>query len=410
MLVDRRQIGPATTGFRHVTHVALRLSRLGAGVSNAALQLGVAQQAQGTCVQWACLHDEYLATDVAERAPWLAEAVRSFPALGPRQLALSPAFRRGVAGAIDASDLVHIHGLWSAPCHTAARLARRRGVPYLVAPHGMLDGWALRHRRWRKRLARVLVERPLLERAACVHALVGREHRDIRRFGCRRPVAVVPNGIDLAELDDCVTTDRDLSPWPELVGRRVALFLSRVHSKKGLPILLQAWAALARRHCEWILVIAGPGENGHDRHIRRLIRHWGVERHVLMTGPVHGRRKVALLRRAELLALPSYSEGFSMSVLEALACRLPVLITPACNFPEVETVGAGCVVPPAVPDLREGLSGLLQGRAEELARMGGRGRKLVQRQYSWPRVANRLDAVYQWLLGGGSPPNDVITD
>ena len=393
-----------------VTHVARSLSRIGAGVSTVAWQLGMAQRDQGLRVNWTCLDDKFLAEDIPRREPPLDELVVANAAFGPRQLAWSPTLRQSTRRAIETCDLVHIHGMWSAPCHAAAREASKRGTPYVVSPHGMLDPWALRHRRWRKRLAGLLVERQFVARSSCIHALVESEYRDVRRYGGKGSVAIVPNGIDLAPFDREDHFDGALARWPRLANRRVALFLSRVHPKKGLPVLLEAWAKTVPRRSEWMLVIAGPGENGHEREVQQIVERLGISREVMLTGPVYGDDKVRLLRRADFFVLPSHSEGFSVAVLEALACRLPVLITPRCNFPDVDRASAGLTVSASVPELRGGLEALMDSQSEELVEMGRRGRMLVERKYTWRRVVGQLNAVYRWLVAGGSPPAWVALD
>ena len=117
-----------------------------------------------------------------------------------------------------------------------------------------------------------------------------------------------------------------------------------------------------------------------------------------------------LLKLADFFVLPSHSEGFSMAVLEALACRLPVLITRNCNFPDVERAGAGHVVSACVPELHRGLAAIMDSQSGELAEMGRLGRMLVERKYTWPRVVGQLNSVYRWLVVGGPPPDCVALD
>jgi poly(glycerol-phosphate) alpha-glucosyltransferase len=356
------------------------------------------------------LDDADLDEDLLAQTPTLAKAIHAYSAFGPRQLAISPAFRAGIAPQVAQSDVVHVHGIWSRPCHTVAKLALKYGVPYVVTPHGMLDAWALRHRQWRKRLARLLVERKFLEQASCLQALAPAEYDDIRRFGCARPVAIVPNGINLAEFDRLVPGDVVCDRWPELKQRRVVLFLSRIHPKKGLPILLQAWAGLASRHADWLLVIAGPNENGHQGTLHHMTHGLAITKHVLYTGPIYGEEKLALLQLAELFVLPSHSEGFSMAVLEAMACGVPVVITPHCNFPEVEHRGAGRIVNTGVAGLIKGLRELMDCGPAVRAQIGRRARRLVEQSYTWYRVTRQMDAVYRWMIDGGSPPECVVFD
>jgi glycosyltransferase involved in cell wall biosynthesis len=316
-------------------------------------------------------------------------------------------FRGLLSGVAQDADIVHSHEIWQFINNDAAAVAFRRRLPHVISPHGALDDWALHRSAWKKAVARRLYADRNLRRAACLHALTEREAENIRAFGLKGAIAVVPNGVELGAFDDL--PDRHLAGtfWPDLRDKSLILFLGRIHPKKGLANLVEAWARLQARFADWHLVVAGPDEIGHLHQIRSLAAERRIEARVTFAGPVYGRRKRALLAAADLFCLPSFSEGFSMAVLEAMACRLPVLLSTQCYFDEVERAGAGRTVEPTADALEARMRTLLNLSAEDLRLMGERGRRLVEEAYSWPRVARRMLAVYRWLLGGGERPEEV---
>lgn len=325
----------------------------------------------------------------------------AFPPDGPLALGYSRALQR----ALDAFDpeLVHLHGLFTGASLISERWAARTKRPLVVSPHGMLEPWALAHSAWKKRLFRAAIEDRNLCAAGCLHALCAPEAEHIRALGLRRPIAVVPNGVDLGELDAPAPKLDEVIP--EARGRPVLLFLSRIHPKKGLPLLAEAWSRVERR--DWLLAIAGPDQLGHQAEIQAQVQRLGLAKDVVFTGPLHGERKRAALRGCAGFALPSHSEGFSMAVLEALAARKPVLITHPCNFDEAGRAGAGWVGEPTADSVTAMVDALLATPESEREAMGERGRALVESKYTWPKVGAQFLAVYRWLLGSAPRPDCV---
>ncbi|HWE38092.1 MAG TPA: glycosyltransferase [Isosphaeraceae bacterium] len=311
-------------------------------------------------------------------------------------------------GAVRSAEVVHLHGLWQGHSRRGARAASRARVPYLIAAHGMADPWALRQKRLKKSLYTFLIEGKNLRRASCLHALTRPEVDHFRALAPRTPVCLVPNGVDLAPLEDLPQRSALEAEHPELAGRFLLLFLARLHVKKGLDLLAPALADVARDHPDLHLLLVGT-DDGALAPFREQIRGLGIDRRVTYLGHVAGEGARRAWGAADAFVLPSRSEGFSMAVLEALACRLPTLITTACHFPEVAAEGAGLVVHPTVADITAGLRGLLECSASERASMGDRGRALVASRYTWDRQAERLAAVYRWLAGGGPRPEAVVS-
>jgi poly(glycerol-phosphate) alpha-glucosyltransferase len=324
------------------------------------------------------------------------------------RLARSPELKRLLARDIRNFDVVHNHSLWMLPTSYAARSARRSGVPVVFTVHGFLEPWALAHSRWKKRLAGWAFQDRDLHRADCIHVNSRSELASIRAYGLRNPVAIIPNGINLGHFDDMPPGTAFASQFPELRGKRICLFLSRLHEKKGLGHLVEAWSQVARDFGDWQLVIAGPND-GYEPLLRERIAALGVESSVTITGPLYGPQKFAAYSAAEVFVLPSFSEGFSMAILEALAAGLPVLMTPGCNFPEAQAAGAAVMVQPNAEETAAGLRRLISLAPAGLSAMGQQGRQLVKSSYTWNRVADQLLAVYGWLRDRGNRPDCVVT-
>jgi poly(glycerol-phosphate) alpha-glucosyltransferase len=340
-------------------------------------------------------------------APGRGVAVHASRALGPRRLALAPALGRRLLEAD--LDLLHAHGLWSPQALWTLLWARRTRRPYLVSPHGMLDPWALRRSRARKRMAAALYERRRLEGAACVHVLGGFEREALRSFGVQGPVCEIPGAVDLPAGGPAAAP----APWEASIetGRPVLLYLGRLHPKKGLVSLLPAFAGARSRAPglaePWRVAVAGWDEGGHRSDLSRLARALGLERALAFTGPLTGPDRDAAYAAADAFVLPSLSEGLPLTVLEAWAHRLPVLMTEACHLPCGFSAGAALALSGDARADAAVLASLFSTSAEDRREMGRRGRALVEERFSWEVVGRQYTAVYSWLLGGGPTPGCV---
>ncbi len=296
-------------------------------------------------------------------------------------------------------DLVHDHSLWGMLNHGTATEARRAGIPLVVSPHGTLAPWALRYRRIRKRVAWALYQRRDLAGAALLHATSEQEAADFRRAGLRRPIAVVPNAVDVPPLPE---------RRPPREGPRRVLFLGRLHPVKGLPDLVRAWARL--RPAGWEVVLAGESVGGHHAVLEAAIAAVGLSGVFRFVGAVEGEAKAALFASADLLVLPSHTENFGVVVAEALAHGLPVVTTRGTPWRELVEAQAGWWVAPGPAALAEALAEALALPDAEREAMGRRGRALVEARYTWPAQAAAMEAAYTWALGGGGPPPCIRTE
>ncbi len=343
-----------------------------------------------------------------DRQAWGGLTVNLFDSRGPRAFAYAPAYRSRLEAF--APDLVHCHGIWQYPSVACATWARHTQRPYIVSPRGMLDPWALAHSGIKKRIAAVGFQRRHLQEAACLHALCESEAASMRAYGLVNPIAVVPNGVDLP-----TETHTLPPPWnTDLTkGRRILLFLGRLHPKKGLPHLLEGWSALLQVQPEladqWCLVLAGWDDGGHLAALERQVAELKLHTSVLLPGPLHGNAKQAAFAHADAFVLPSFSEGMPMAVLEAWAAGLPVLMTAACNIPQGTGSGAAIEMPADATGARHGLGCITALSADDRHTMGRRGRELVEQRFTWEVVARQMYETYEWMLGAGGMPACVQT-
>jgi glycosyltransferase involved in cell wall biosynthesis len=305
------------------------------------------------------------------------------------------------------AEVVHMHGLWQGHTRRGARTARTARIPYLITAHGMADPWALRHKYWKKKAYTALVEGKNLRHASCLHALSRPEIGHLRALAPRTPIGFIPNGVDLRPFEGLPERSVLESEFPALAGKFVLLFFGRLHVKKGLDLLAQALGRVKDDFPDLHVLLAG-NDDGALKPFLDQVAADGLSSRVTWVGHVSGERARRVWGAADAFILPSHSEGFSMAILEALASRLPAVITTACHFPELAGASGAIVVEPSAEDVTRGLRVLLERSPAERAELARNGRALVERSYTWDQQARRLAAVYRWLAGGGPPPAEVI--
>lgn len=365
-------------------------SRLAGGLYNSVRRLSQALTKAGHFVDVFALDDEYGEQDAAA---WLPVVPRRLQPVWPHALGYAP----GLSRALTAGDfdVVHQHGIWKATSVGVSAWRRRTGRPVMISPRGMLDPWALENSGGKKRLAGRLYERANILNATALHALSEAEAKAIRAYHPGSRIDLIPNGTDLPN---------DVSPVlrPAFLpddGRKTLLFIGRIHPKKGITELVMAFSRLKNTRpdlaAQWRIVIAGWDDGGHEDAVVRSIAERGLIGDVVLPGALYSADKDAALRHADAFVLPSHSEGLPMSVLEAWAYRLPVLMTDACNLPEGFAEDAAYRVS-LCPD--EFLSDLTRAlSAGDLAARGAAGRALVADRFNWAEIARRHETVYREL-------------
>jgi glycosyltransferase involved in cell wall biosynthesis len=297
-------------------------------------------------------------------------------------------------------DIVHCHELRTVENLLVTPAAHQLKIPVMLSPHGTLPLGT--GRGGIKQVWDRLFGHSLLPRFDQVIALTSAEAADVRTIWrlCGVPIrdeqiSIVPNGVRLDDFATLPPRDPFRQHW-NLGSGPVVLYLGRLQERKGVQLLIPAFAQAAQHAPDARLLIVGPDE-GMLPTLEAQVREHTMNGKVIFTGLLTGQDKLAALAAADLFALPAVGEGFSMAVLEAMACGLPVLLTPGCNFPEVMEAGAGLVVEREITSLAEALRSLLTD-ADRRASMGCRARDMVIQQYTWPQVVAQLEHIYQQHL------------
>lgn len=305
-------------------------------------------------------------------------------------------FARAIEAEIRSFDIVHVHAVWNFPSFYAMRAADRAGVPFMVAPQGSLEPWALAAGSPIRRAYAAGVEGPLIRRATHMQALTANEAQQFRQFGYKGPISIISNGVS----EDWLTLERGslARDFGLPSGARTLLFLSRVHPKKGLDILLRAFSVISPQAPDaWLIVAGSDAGSGYLAEMKRLSGELNIEQRCRFVGEVSGQQKRRTLGGADIFALISHSEGVPIAVLEALAAGLPVIITSGCNLAEVAEIGAGLVIPPTTEAAVSALKAFLID-ADDLAARGSAARRLAAERFTWPLVARKTVEAYATMI------------
>jgi glycosyltransferase involved in cell wall biosynthesis len=314
---------------------------------------------------------------------------RWMPPVAPlREFAYSPGLQHWLGAHLHDYDLLHIHALFSFPSTIAMALARRGRVPYLLRSIGQLDRWSLAQSARRKRWMLRLIERRNLEGAAAIHVTSEQEGQEVEALGLGVPRLVIPLGVTMPQ---GLPAPQDHAPGDPVRF----LFLSRLHAKKRLEILLEALALVVDRNpgAAWELRIAGSGDPDYVHRCQERARELGLAERCRWLGFLEGEAKWGELRSADWFVLPSASENFGIAVVEALAAGTPVLISPEVAVaPAVAAAGAGRICPGSAGPLADALENSLQ---PPTLQQRNAARNLARKQFSWNTIARSLDEAYQ---------------
>ena len=294
-------------------------------------------------------------------------------------------------------DLVHTNAIFSYTILPAYWACRRSKIPYIVTPRGMLEPWALSYKAWKKRFYYQLLEKPALDRAKVIQMLASTEAERTKTLNLKSPLAIVPNGIHRQDFESLPNPELFWQQFPQTRHKNLILFLGRVDPKKGLDLLSTAFGTIYQQFPQTHLVVAGPDNIGFLPTVRDYFAQADCLEAVTFTGILTGELKYSALAAASIYVAPSYSEGFSMSVLEGMASGLAAVITTGCNFPEAAQAEAAHVVNIDAEEIATALRHCLQN-PEQTKAMGDRARQFIFEQYTWERTASKLLDIYNAVL------------
>lgn len=294
-------------------------------------------------------------------------------------------------------DVLVDSGIWLPHNHRLAALAARNKIVRVVSVRGMLERWALDHKRWKKRVAWWLYQRRDLRLADGIHTTSEAETSTVMSKKFDVPVSMVPNGLKVED-------PAEHKGFGEQ-KQRVALFVGRIYPVKGLPLLIEAWAKV--RPKGWCMEIVGPDEAGHRVELERQIAETGLKNEFRFLGPLEGEEKRRCFARAELAIQPSHSENFGLSIAEALMHEIPVITTQGTPWSEIAKEKCGWWTSITAEGIAAALAEATRTPRGSLVQMGKRGRRLVVENYSWDRVGRQFGVSLQWMLHGGDRPDCV---
>lgn len=391
------------------------LSSAATGIFEVETSLALAMSRhEGVSVESVGLNEPFFEKD---KHRWEKCSAKVFDVVGPGVFGYSPALKEYLRE-MDA-DIAHLHALWMYTSVATHGWSRHHRKPYLITINGMLDEWAVKNSRFKKQLAYLAYEKANLRDASCIQVNTKREQDSVRAFGLTNPLAVIPNGVHLKT--EMTHARREHSSGAPLR----LLFLGRFHPKKGLANLVQGlkqWKAASGKASRFQLVLAGRDQGGHIKELQDLAHTEGLEVEsidalpemlpddpdVLFLGEIYGEQKERLFAMCDVFTLPSYSEGQPMAVLDAMGEAKPVMITEACNIPEVFPANAAVKITPDAESIAKGLDALDSMSDAERIAMGQRGRKLVEEKFTWEKVAADILSVYRWVLKEGDKPDCVV--
>jgi len=294
-------------------------------------------------------------------------------------------------------DIIHIHEIWHYPHYIAYKAAKKAGKPYVITIHGALDPWCLNYKSFKKKIYASLIQKRILKEANIIHAITDEEVKQIKNFVSNNNIVIIPNGINSDDFINLPSRKELEKLYPKLIGKKVLLFFGRLHPVKGLDLLAKAFGIIARERDDVRLLIAGPNSNDYKDKIVQILEEEQVLDKTIFTGMLSGHEKLAALSRADICIVPSYSEVRSIVASEAMICKLPIIITRQCNFPEVAEYEAGIVIEPDLKQLTETLNTLLSN-SKLCKKMGENGRSLVLDNFTWDKITDEMIKVYEDIL------------
>ena len=276
-------------------------------------------------------------------------------------------------------DLVHINAIWNLENFLFQKVAHELGIKVILSIHGMLEPWIMARNPWKKALAMLLYQRKAIGQATLIHATAELEKQNIQKLGFTNPITVVPNGIDLTEI----------KRTKQAYGTKKMVFLSRIHPKKGIELLIQAWRQIDTKG--WSLAIAGNGDVAYIDTLKQAAKDLP---NVNFIGPQYGEAKWDCFRAADIMVLPTYSENFGIVVAEALAVGVPVITTKGSPWQDLTIHKCGWWIDLSVAQLQKTLTEAMNTSTANLEIMGKHGQNLIKSKYDIKAVADLFLKIY----------------
>lgn len=370
------------------------ITRAAGGVFDAVRNLFINPSFKGCNITIYSYTDKYISEDISQ---WGKLPIVLFQ---PRYMLYSMKAKRKLLNT--QTDILHMEALWRYPHLLMATWKKKRKEPIVCSPHGMLDPYIIMSQGKLKRIISRLFFQKGLEAVDCYHALCQKELEDIRAYGLKQPVAIIPNGINLPNSN---------KTYPKEDTFYHLLYLGRLHPKKGIDLLIQAIALIKEEMPNllhnWKIDIVGWDHENTFAKLQSLVKKNELQDIIVFHGGLFGEKKIKMYANANAYILPSHGEGLPMTILEAWSWKLPVLMTPQCNIPEGFQYNAAIRIEDNVLSIKKGIQSLFQMDEETRIKIGENGYQLVKEKFTWDVSAKKMLQVYNWLINHTEKPNFV---
>lgn len=310
----------------------------------------------------------------------------------------SPSLGRALPGLINESDIIHIHTIWEYPTYAAAKACRKLSKPYILRPCGMLDRWSLSQSAWKKKLYLRLIASSVITDAAAIHFTSEEEKINSLVAGNEKRGVVIPLGLPESTYQDLPGPEAFIRRFPDLRGKRILLFLSRLHYKKQPDVVIKAFHKISAMDDRLVLVIAGSGDYQYLSELQTLARELGISDRVIFTGLLNAIAVREAMCAAYIFVLPSLQENFGIAVAEAMAAGCPVIVSEQVNLAaEIRSANAGIVCKSDIEETAAAMQRLINDNKLRTD-MGANGRELILNKFTWAKIAIDMISVYQKIL------------
>lgn len=339
----------------------------------------------------------------------IAEGVQMINIPDPKnkfQHSWATSLKKYLSSCCDMPDILHIHGIWMPANLYVANFGRKQHIPYIINPRGDTEIARIhlnKFKRFKKEFVWRLYSKRIVEDAACIIATSEQEYESIRILGCKTPVAIIPNGIEIEAFPAENTHCHE--------GKKVLLFLSRVNPIKGIEYLIDAWAKLPEKlRTEWILHIVGnsdPEEYVHT--LKEKVHTMHLQNSIIFLDSITGESKMRKYQDSDLFILPTLNENFGNVIAEAMMCECPVITTRNAPWECLEEDKCGWWIGLSVDNIVGALIESMSLTDEERHSLGRKGRQCIINRFSSEAVAQKTYQLYEWVLGKREKPEFVRT-
>lgn len=296
-------------------------------------------------------------------------------------------------------DIIHIHGLWSGLLHKASWFAKKRNIPAVWSTHGMTAPWAMRHKWWKKYPAWRLYQKHDLKAAVAIHCTTDLEVEWNKALGFKN-FFIAPLGTKENQFH---------SPTRNSNHTHTLLFVGRIYPVKGLVNLIRAWGIAMKQlsvscspfpvpHSNWKLRIVGPDQAGHKAELESLVRELKLGDSVEFAGPKFGDELSAEYENCDCLVLPSFTENFGATIVDALAHGKPCIASTFTPWKELQSRGCGWWASNEPAQLAAAIGEMMSLDDAKRRAMGAKGRGLVEEKYTWDAVVKAMVKGYAEVL------------